>query len=93
LFHNVVDQPGTFTETNLAQMLAYTIYTGMRLGWLEESYRTTANRMRAAAHQKVDRFGLVQGVCGAPDFDHAGTAPEGQAFFLLMEAAFKAFEQ
>jgi unsaturated rhamnogalacturonyl hydrolase len=93
LFHNVVDQPGTFIETNLAQMLAYTIYTGMRIGWLEESYRPAADLMRAAAHQKVDRFGLVQGVCGAPDFDHAGTAPEGQAFFLLMEAAFKAFEQ
>ena len=38
-------------------------------------------------HLEVDAYGLVQGVCGAPGFDHAGTAPEGQAFFLLMEAA------
>ena len=36
---------------------------------------------------KVDAHGLVQGVCGAPRFDRPGTAPEGQAFFLLMEAA------
>jgi len=43
--------------------------------------------MRKAAHKKVDRFWLVQGVCGAPDFDHAGTATEGQAFFLLLEVA------
>jgi hypothetical protein len=43
--------------------------------------------MRMAAHKKVDAFGLVQGVCGAPNFDHPGTATEGQAFFLLMEAA------
>ena len=43
--------------------------------------------MRAAAHAKVDRFGLVQGVCGSPEFDHPGTATEGQVFFLLMEVA------
>jgi hypothetical protein len=45
--------------------------------------------MRKAAHAKVDAFGLVQGVCGAPNFDRSGTATEGQAFFLLMEAAYR----
>jgi hypothetical protein len=35
----------------------------------------------------VDQYGFVQGVCGAPTFDHAGVAAEGQAFFLMMEAA------
>ncbi len=49
--------------------------------------RRHADRMREAAHAKVDAFGLVQGVCGAPNFDRSGTATEGQAFFLLMEAA------
>jgi hypothetical protein len=44
--------------------------------------------MRNAAHKKVDPFGIVQGVCGAPNFDHPGTATEGQACFLLMEAAY-----
>jgi hypothetical protein len=44
--------------------------------------------MRKAAHKKIDTSGLVQGVCGAPNFDHPGTATEGQAFFLLMEAAY-----
>jgi rhamnogalacturonyl hydrolase YesR len=89
LYYDVVDDPTTFVETNLAQMLAYTIYRGVRGGWLKESYLAHADRMRAAAHAKVDEFGLVQGVCGAPSFDHAGTAPEGQAFFLLMEAAYR----
>lgn len=87
LFHDVLDDPSTFIETNLAQMLAYSIFRGIRGGWLEESYLTHANRMREAVHAKVDRFGLVQGVCGAPNFDRSGTATEGQAFFLLMEAA------
>jgi len=56
-------------------------------GWLDDSFRNHADQMRKAAHRKVDKFGLVQGVCGAPNFDSPGTAVEGQAFFLLMEAA------
>jgi unsaturated rhamnogalacturonyl hydrolase len=87
LFHDVLDDPSTFVETNAAQMLAYSIYRGVRGGWIPPSYTTHADRMRKAAHAKVDRYGLVQGVCGAPNFDRPGTATEGQAFFLLMEAA------
>lgn len=87
LFHDVVDDPNTFTETNLAQMLAYAIYRGVQGGWLAASYLARADRMRAAAHAKVDAYGLVWDVCGAPRFDRPGTAREGQAFFLLMEAA------
>jgi len=89
LFHDVVDAPETFVETNLAQMLAYSIYRGIAGRWLPSGYEVYANRMRKAAHQKVDVSGYVQGVCGAPGFDRAGTAPEGQAFFLLMEAAWR----
>jgi rhamnogalacturonyl hydrolase YesR len=89
LFHNMVDRPDTFVETNLAQMLAYTVYRGTRAGWLDKRYLAAANRMRAAARAKVDNYGLVQGVCGSPHFDHPGTAAEGQAFFLLMEAAYR----
>ena len=87
LFHDVVDRPDTFVETNLAQMLAYTLYRGLQGGWFDASYAAPAEAMRRAAHAKVDAHGLVQDVCGAPHFDRPGTAPEGQAFFLLMEAA------
>jgi unsaturated rhamnogalacturonyl hydrolase len=87
LFHNIVDDPRSFVETNLAQMIAYSIYRGMQGGWIDRSYAGKADRMRAAAHSKVNQLGLVQGVCGSPEFDHPGTATEGQAFFLLMEAA------
>jgi rhamnogalacturonyl hydrolase YesR len=89
LFHNFLDQPGTFVETNLAQMLAYTIYRGLAGGWLSSKFRKQADQMRAAAHCQVDEAGYVRGVCGAPGFDHPGTAPEGQAFFMLMEAAWR----
>jgi hypothetical protein len=59
----------------------------LELGETELVYREPADRMRAAVHAKVDRCGLVQGVCGAPNFNRPGTATEGQAFLLLMEAA------
>jgi rhamnogalacturonyl hydrolase YesR len=88
LFHDVVDDSATFVETNLGQMLAYTIYRGVTGGWLDAAYLAPADRMRQAAHEQVDANGLVQGVCSAPHFDRPGTAPEGQAFFLLMEAAY-----
>jgi unsaturated rhamnogalacturonyl hydrolase len=91
LFHDVVDNPQTFVETNLAQMLAYSMYRGVEGGWLDVAYAATAASLRQAARAKVDDYGLVQGVCGAPDFSHAGVAPEGQAFFLLMEAAARDF--
>jgi rhamnogalacturonyl hydrolase YesR len=87
LFHNVVDDPGTFVETNLSQMVAYTIFRGVGSGWLERRYLEPALRMRQAARARVDEHGYVQGVCGAPFFDRPGRATEGQAFFLLMEAA------
>ncbi|HEX2926152.1 MAG TPA: glycoside hydrolase family 88 protein [Ruminiclostridium sp.] len=88
LFHDIVDDSSTFIETNLAQMLSYSIYRGIVYGYLEESYAKSADKMRLAAYSKVDEFGLVRDVCGAPGFESAGTAPEGQAFFILMEAAY-----
>lgn len=88
LFNDILDDPSSFVETNSAQMFAYTIFRGVKGGWLDSSYLRYAEKMRHAAHKKVDRFGLVQGVCGAPNFNRSGTATEGQAFFLLMEAAY-----
>jgi len=87
LFHDVVDDPKTFVETNLGQQLAYTIYRGVRAGWLERSYLAEAEVMRRAARAKVDGSGYVRDVCGSPTFEAPGTATEGQAFFILMEAA------
>ncbi len=86
-FHDVVDDPKTFVETNLSQILSYTIYRGVKAGWLPRSYLKDADIMRKAARSKVDVLGYVQDVCGSPTFEKPGTATEGQAFFILMEAA------
>jgi rhamnogalacturonyl hydrolase YesR len=87
LFYNDVDNPSSFVETNLGAMLAYAIYESVRGGWLPESYLVRADQMRAAVRAKVDQFGFVQGVAGAPRFDRPGISAEGQAFFILMEAS------
>jgi rhamnogalacturonyl hydrolase YesR len=89
LFHDILDDPSTFVETNAAQMLAYAIFRGVKGGWLDNTYLIYGLKMRNAARKKVDSFGLVQGVCGAPNFNKSGTATEGQAFFLLMETAYR----
>ena len=93
LFHNIVDNPDSFVETNLSQMLAYSIYRGVKGDWIDGRYLEKADKMRSAARAKVDEFGLVQGVCGSPEFDHPGTATEGQAFFIMMETAYVDLQQ
>ena len=93
LFHDYVDKPETFVETNLAQMLAFAAYSGIKNGWLPERYRVHADRMRAAARIKMDEHGFVQGACSAPNFDRSGISTEAQAFCVMMEAAGQTLER
>jgi rhamnogalacturonyl hydrolase YesR len=70
-------------------MISYTIFRGVAAGYLESSYLAKAEKMRQAANDQVDHLGYVQNVCGLPNFDRSYVAPEGQAFYLLMETAAK----
>ncbi len=56
LFNDILDDPSTFVDTNSAQMFAYAIFRGVKGGWLDKSYLKYAERMRKAAHKKVDRL-------------------------------------
>ncbi|MDF2544315.1 MAG: glucosyl hydrolase family protein [Herbinix sp.] len=87
LFHNILDDPSSFVETNVGQMIAYTIYRGVAAGYVDSDYLAVADKARQAAYSKVDEDGFVREVCGMPYFSDPGVAPEGQAFFILMEAA------
>ena len=91
LFHDVIDRPNTFVEANLAQMLAFAIYVLLREQCIPAEYRAHADRMRDAARAKMDSYGYVQSVCGAPNFDRQGTSTEAQAFAIMMEAASSKF--
>jgi hypothetical protein len=44
-------------------------------------------------HSKVDDKGFVQGVAGYPGFQTPSRATEGQAFFILMEAAWSKIQK
>ena len=67
-------------------MTAYTIYRGIRSGWLPEDYRRTADKLADAVESHVDEFGFLDPVCAMPHFDSPGVAPEGQAFLVMLEA-------
>ena len=88
LFHDIINDNSSFVETNLAQMLAFSIYTGLKSGWLDLSYKEKADAMRLAARTKIDDYGIIQDACGSPNFDRPGTSTEAQSFFLMMESAF-----
>ena len=49
LFHDILDDPTSFVETNAAQMLSYTIYRGVRGGWIEE--QQTGSSLSTVRHQ------------------------------------------
>jgi unsaturated rhamnogalacturonyl hydrolase len=87
LFHDVLDDPSSFRETNAAQMFAYGALTGAADGWLPSSYAGVGRSLLAAATREVDEFGFVRGACGAPRFDRPGISAEAQAFHVLATAA------
>jgi rhamnogalacturonyl hydrolase YesR len=87
LLYDMITEPN-FEETTLPAMLAYTIYTALKSGWLDPSYKIPADKMRHAVRANVDELGLLQNASKAPGFNAPGTSTEGQAFFLMMEGAF-----
>ena len=87
LFHDVLDDPATFTEANTAQMLGYATLTGVADGWLPARYAGVGRSLVTTARAQVGPLGFVEGVCGAPLFDRQGRSAEAQAFFLLATAA------
>ncbi|WP_089155584.1 glycoside hydrolase family 88 protein [Micromonospora sp. NBS 11-29] len=89
LFPDVLDDPGTFREANTAQLLGYAALTGVADGWLPASWLATGAELLAAAARRVDRYGRVTEVSGAPDFAGPGTSPEAQAAHLLGQAALR----
>jgi len=86
-FSNVVDDPGSFEENTVGLMLSYAVFSGVADGWLPISYLDAARSLLAHGRSLVDANGLVQRVCGSPDFESQGTSAEAQAFLLLASAA------
>jgi len=89
MFHDVVDNPDSFKEVTAGLMLSYGIYESIRLNILDASYKKRADRLLKTAFSFIDDYGILQQVCGAPNFNKLGTSPEAQAFLLLADAAEK----
>lgn len=88
-FHDILDDPDTFQESETAAMVAYVLYRGVKEGFLETSYLERADAIREVLYKKIDARGLVTDAAGSPSFDHAGTAVECQAHVLMMEHAWE----
>lgn len=83
-FHDILDRPDTFTESETGAMVAYTIYRGAAEGMLDKQYVKRADQICAALCKRVSGTGLICKAAGSPDFVHAGTSVECQAHFLMM---------
>lgn len=93
LFHDVLDDVETFYETETAEMFAYSIYNMVSWRQLDDRYLKRADLARRAVTARVDAEGIVRGCSGSPTFEREGTSVEGQAHFIMMEAAAQRLER
>lgn len=84
-FHDVLDDPSAFEESETAAMVAYTIYRGVKEGLVDKTLLGRADQIREALHKKITPQGLVTDAASSPTFDRPGTAVECQAHVLMME--------
>ena len=63
MWHQIVDVPGSYRETSVTAMTLTAMARGLRLGWLDESYRPVVDRAwRALLAHVLEDGGLVD-VC------------------------------
>ena len=84
-FHDVLDDPATFEESETAAMVAYTIYRGVKEGLVDERFVARADQIREALYKKITPEGLVMDGASSPSFDRPGTSVECQSHVLMME--------
>ena len=93
-FHDVMDDPGTYMETEAPCMIACGIYAGMLDGMVEKEagLLSRADAMCAYVCGKTLADGRVADAASSPAFDRPGTAVECQAHALMMLALKRATE-
>ena len=63
MWRQVVDEPGSYRETSVTAMTLTAMARGIRLGWLDESYRPAVDRAWRALLAHVADDGAVVDVC------------------------------
>jgi rhamnogalacturonyl hydrolase YesR len=62
-WHQVVDEPGTYREFTVTAMIVAAMARGLRLGWLDGSYREVVERGWRAVQARVSETGDLVDVC------------------------------
>ena len=89
--HCTYGDPATHVAMNGALILAGVLYRLLSKNLIDRGrYLPIANRLRMSFHQRVDEYGFVEDV--ARRNPYIRSSPNGQSFFLIMEAACRDFE-
>jgi rhamnogalacturonyl hydrolase YesR len=95
MWHEVIDQPGSYAETSATAMIGFAMERGIRRGWLDPAaYQSRVNRAWAAVQARVGRDGQLVDVCESTnkqntleDYLHRaailGPDPRGGAMTML----------
>ena len=67
----LLDYPGSYHEHTATSMVGYAVARGLRLGWLDDSFRPFAQSLWTGASERIDaEGGLVDGCSGTgPQLD------------------------
>lgn len=84
-FHDILDNPNTFEESETAAMTAYTIYRGIYEGIVPGDYYERAEKIRQRISTNITSDGLILYASSSPNFDKPGTSVECQAHVIMME--------
>jgi len=64
MWHEVIDEPGSYAETSATSMIAFAMLRGIRNGWLDaRSYQSRVERAWRAVESRIDSTGLIMDVC------------------------------
>ena len=71
MLNQLLDFPGSYHEHTATSMVGYAVARGLRLGWLDDSFRPFAESLWAGASERIDAGGgLVDGCSGTgPQMD------------------------
>ena len=59
MWRQVLDMPDTYLEHSATSMIGYSIARGLRLGWLDGSWRQVVDRVWAGASSRIGEDGEI----------------------------------
>ena len=93
-FHDVMDDPGTYMESESTAMIACAIYAGILDGLLspDTELLEKAEKMRKYILQHTLEDGRITGAASSPFFDKPGIAVECQAHGMMLDSLYKSVD-